>query len=276
MERLRHLAYRQQVLAELRVAVNGLARMLGAMFLPQQHQRHAFASQLLVNAAIVGLHETADSPGGAQHSVVQCRVVQALDLNPVQTGRCGQRHILGDHAFGDAQGGGASLMGEPGFKFETKYVPYLAHIDPSGIGHAYFQQSWQGYPEGYGNMRNITRCVRRFRYRDRSFRSRDRSFRSTLQIGHDRPESLFTINQNRRSRSAGMTGHGRPEYPANTVVGERSFFSHLLQRPRGSHSTWSALVHVANALHRTSQPHGGLVYVLAIGAVMIKRLYHRL
>ena len=45
-------------------------RMLGAMLLPQQHQSHAFASQLLVDAPIVGLHETADTLGGAQHSVV--------------------------------------------------------------------------------------------------------------------------------------------------------------------------------------------------------------
>ena len=54
------------VLAELRISVGGLTRMLGAMFLPQQHQRHALATQLLVDAAVVGLHETADSLGGAQ------------------------------------------------------------------------------------------------------------------------------------------------------------------------------------------------------------------
>ena len=107
------------VLAKLRVAVDGLARMLSAMFFPQQHQRHAFASQLLVHAAIVRLHETTDSSGGSQQAIVQCRVVQTLNLHPVQTDRCGQRDVLGDHAFRDVQGGGASLMGEPSFKFET-------------------------------------------------------------------------------------------------------------------------------------------------------------
>lgn len=34
-----------------------------------------------------------------------------------------------------------------------------------------------------------------------------------LQNVHDRPESLFTTNRNRCSRYAGMTVHGRPEYP---------------------------------------------------------------
>jgi len=50
---------------------------------------------------------------------VQRRVIECLDLVPVQTCRCGQRDVLGDNAFGDVQGGGASLMGEVGFKFET-------------------------------------------------------------------------------------------------------------------------------------------------------------
>ena len=99
--------------------MGGLARMLGAMFLPQQHQRHAFASQLLVYEAIVWQHETADSPGCAQHSVVQRCVIERLDLIPVQTCRCGQSEVLGDDAFGDLQGGCGSLVGEPGFKFEA-------------------------------------------------------------------------------------------------------------------------------------------------------------
>ena len=50
------------VLAELRIApgFDGMLGVvfvagLGAVFLPQQCQRHAFAVQLLVNAAVVGL-----------------------------------------------------------------------------------------------------------------------------------------------------------------------------------------------------------------------------
>jgi len=45
---------------------------------------------------------------------------------------------------------------------------------------------------GYRNMRNITLCVRRFRYRDRPLRRRDRSFRSN-------PQSV-TIDRNHCSR----------------------------------------------------------------------------
>ena len=95
-----------------------LPGVLGRMLLPQQHQGHAFAAQLLVSAAKVRLHETADSPGGAQQAIVKSCVVQRLDLIPVQTGLTGQRDVLGDDAFGDVQGG-ASLVGKLGFKFET-------------------------------------------------------------------------------------------------------------------------------------------------------------
>ena len=34
--------------------------------------------------------------------------------------------------------------------------------------------------------------------------------------GHDEPESVVTINQNARSRSAGMSGHDPPESPVTT------------------------------------------------------------
>jgi hypothetical protein len=40
---------------------------------------------------------------------------------------------------------------------------------------------------------------------------------SRYKIGHDRPESAVTTNQNRRSRSAGMTDHDRPEYPPQGI-----------------------------------------------------------
>jgi hypothetical protein len=125
------------VLAELGVAVRGLARVLDAVFLQQQHQRHALAAQLLVDASIVGLHKAADSLGRAQQAVVQSGVIKGLDLRPIQASRRGQGEVLGDDALGDVQCGGGLLVGEPGFKFETQNVPYLAHIDPSGIGHAH-------------------------------------------------------------------------------------------------------------------------------------------
>jgi hypothetical protein len=68
---------------------------------------------------------------------VQRSFIQDLDLWPVQACGAGQGEVLGDDAFGDTKGSGGLLMGEPGIEFETQNVPYLAHIDPSGIGHAH-------------------------------------------------------------------------------------------------------------------------------------------
>ena len=41
---------------------------------------------------------------------------------------------------------------------------------------------------------------------------------ATKTNGHDRLESPVTMNQNDRSRSAGIAGHGQPEYPVLTRV----------------------------------------------------------
>ena len=91
------------VLAELRVAVDRLARVLVAMLLPQQHQRHAFAAQFLVHAPVVGRHETAGALGRSDQPVLQGALIQSLNLQPVQAGGRGQADVLGDNAFGDAQ-----------------------------------------------------------------------------------------------------------------------------------------------------------------------------
>jgi hypothetical protein len=50
------------------------------------------------------------------------------------------------------------LVGEQGIEFETQNVPYLAHIDPSGIGHAHSSKADKANRLGWGNMRNVTRC----------------------------------------------------------------------------------------------------------------------
>lgn len=138
------------VLAELGVAMGGLAGVLGAVLLPQQHQRHALAAQLLVDAAVVGLHKAAGSLGCAQQAVMQGGVIKGLDLWPIQAGGTGQGEVLGDDAFGNIQGSAGLLVGEPGFKFETQNVPYLAHIDPSGIGHAHSSKAAEASPFGLG------------------------------------------------------------------------------------------------------------------------------
>jgi len=70
------------VLAELRVApgLDGivgavLVADLGAVFLPQQHERHALAAQLLVDASVVGLGiDVAGARGRQQASLQRCFV----------------------------------------------------------------------------------------------------------------------------------------------------------------------------------------------------------
>ncbi len=46
--------------------------------------------------------------------------------------------------------------------------------------------------------------------------------RGALGVGHDKPESAVTINQNGRSRSAGIAGHDKPESPVTTNRNDRS------------------------------------------------------
>ncbi len=76
------------------------------MFLPQQHQRHAFAAQLLVQAAIVRLHMVAWSFWRNQQAPLQRPFVNPLDSRPFQTCRGGQTQVLGDSSLRHTQCGG--------------------------------------------------------------------------------------------------------------------------------------------------------------------------
>ena len=123
------------VLAELGVAVDGRIGVLLAVFLPQQHQGHAFAPQLLVQVCIVGGQKAAGTLRCAHQTGVQHRLVHGLDLRPMQTCGAGQLDVFGDDAFGDAQCAGDVLVRVLEFKFETQDVSDVTHSDPSGIGH---------------------------------------------------------------------------------------------------------------------------------------------
>ncbi|MBU3998721.1 MAG: hypothetical protein KKI03_14630 [Gammaproteobacteria bacterium] len=57
---------------------------------------------------------------------------------------------------------------------------------------------------------------------ERLLQRHDGPFRPNPDIGHDKPESAVTINQNGRSRSAGMAGHDKPESPVTTNRNDRS------------------------------------------------------
>jgi len=50
-------------LAILRVAIGMAVGVIGLVFLPQQHERHALATQFVVDASVVGLHLRARSLG---------------------------------------------------------------------------------------------------------------------------------------------------------------------------------------------------------------------
>jgi len=71
------------VLAELRVAVGMALGMVGTVLLPQQHQRHAFAPQFLVQAAVVRLHMVARPFRRDQQAPFQCRFVDTPNGRPV-------------------------------------------------------------------------------------------------------------------------------------------------------------------------------------------------
>jgi hypothetical protein len=106
--------------AELAVAVGRLPGMGGDVLFPQQHERHAFAPQLLVGAAVVRQHVVGRAVQTALHEpALQCRVAQRLNGGPVQARDARQADVLGHDTLGDAQRGGDSFVGEAGFEFET-------------------------------------------------------------------------------------------------------------------------------------------------------------
>lgn len=116
--------------------MSGFPGMLADVLVPQQHERHAFAPEFLVQASEVGPHKSAGSLGCARQTAVQGRLVEQLNLAPVQLCRTGQCDVFGNDAFGDVQGCGNALMRQMGFEFETQDVLDFAHSDPSGIGQA--------------------------------------------------------------------------------------------------------------------------------------------
>jgi hypothetical protein len=98
------------VVAELRIAVGLAVRVVCPVFFPQQHQRHALAAQLLMEAAEVRLNMLARFPGRDLQPLLKGNFVTALYCRPVQTRYCGEPHIFGDDTFGNAQHSGNLLV----------------------------------------------------------------------------------------------------------------------------------------------------------------------
>jgi len=138
------------VLTELRIAVGLALGVFGPVLLPQQHERHALASQFVMDAPEVGLHMVTRLLGGGQQASLQRHVVERLDSGPVQPGCSGQADIFGHDAFGQIEGGSDLLVRQPGVKFQTQYFLDLTHSDPR-CGHACPRQKiWQRTRRGCG------------------------------------------------------------------------------------------------------------------------------
>ena len=183
------------VLTELGVAVDGAIWVALAVLLPQQHQGHALALELLAYLRVVGGHEAAGALGRTTHqAVVQCRLVHGLNLRPMQTSGAGKLDVFGDHPFGDAKRGGDVLVGVLEFEFEAQDVFDVTHSDPSGIGHVISSKNWQGYPHRLGQIcaAPARRLVDPLGCRDPVFQRRD--------TPTGRPRKSVTIYRNVRSR----------------------------------------------------------------------------
>jgi hypothetical protein len=131
------------VVAELGIAVGLAVCVVGTVFLPQQHQRHALAAQLLVQTTIVWLNMITWLLRRDQQSPLERNLVSILHRRPVQARHRSESHVLGDNSFGDTQRSGNLLVRKFGVQFQTQYVFYLTHIDP-WCGHAVSRRkSWK-------------------------------------------------------------------------------------------------------------------------------------
>lgn len=96
--------------------------VIGLVFLPQHHERHALFAQFVMHASLVGLHLRARPLECDEQSPFQRNVVAGLNVWPGQAGCCRQPNVLYDHAFGQAEGSRNLFMGELGVELQTQYV----------------------------------------------------------------------------------------------------------------------------------------------------------
>ena len=141
------------IFAELRVAVGLAIGIVGAVLLPQEHQRHALAAQFLVQVAVVGLDVLSRTFWRNKQAPLQRRLINALDRRPIQARRCGQAKVLGHGSLRHPQCSSDLPVRQLGVELQTQYIFYLTHIDPR-CGHAISRKKLKAYPLGC-YMRNI-------------------------------------------------------------------------------------------------------------------------
>ena len=115
------------VLAELRVAIT--VGLVGAIFLPQQLQRHVPAAQLLVDVGQIRQWAgRCRRQRIGKEQLVQLVLVHLIGQRPTQTGLFfGPLQIGGDGAARPITALGDLAIGELGLVFEAENFPDLAH-----------------------------------------------------------------------------------------------------------------------------------------------------
>lgn len=141
------------VLAQLRVAVGLAIGIVGAMLLPQEHQRHTLAAQFLVQVAVVRLHVLSRAFWRNEQAPLQRRLINPLDRSPIQARRCGQAKVLGHGSLRHAQCSRDLPVRQMGVELQTQDIFYLTHIDPR-CRHAISRKKLEAYALGC-YMRNI-------------------------------------------------------------------------------------------------------------------------
>lgn len=148
-----HLAHRalelaseaSVVLAELCVAIGLAVGVVGAVFLPQQHQRRALAPQFLLPMALARLYVIARPFRRDQQTPFQRRFVGIPHGRPIAPcGGC-QANVFGEGALGNAQRGGDLPKRQFGVELPTQHIFYLTHIDPR---YEHARQKPEAYPFG--------------------------------------------------------------------------------------------------------------------------------
>ena len=102
--------------------------MGGAVFAPQQHQRHALAAQFDVHAGVVGFDHAAERGTAAHQPAFERRLVEIGRRRPVEAGGAGQAEVLGNGALGDRQALRDALVRQAALVLESEYVLDHAYV----------------------------------------------------------------------------------------------------------------------------------------------------
>jgi len=99
---LQRLGILPVALAELAVLQRALGQMIGLIFLPQQHERHALARELPVDCRVVGNDRFVDLAEVGKQAPLKRRLIERFDIGPAQAGGFGGNSVLAHHALGNA------------------------------------------------------------------------------------------------------------------------------------------------------------------------------